>query len=186
MPDSGTNKAHLGREFEALLEEAHAIYAAQRIASVRKHPIEWRYTGQVAYAKMAGHRQDIVARTNTGRYITRVKSNIDFSGVAGGRHVAFDAKQISRLNYPLDNLPEHQLETLTMAEACGALSGLMIYFSNYGRAFFVPASFVDRTFKEMLFDTGKKSISLSDCEQSGVEILSSPLMKFDWFAALVK
>lgn len=185
MSETVVNKAHLGREFEQMLEQAHEVYATQRIASVRKHPVEWRYTSGAAYDKMSGHRQDLVARTNTGRYLTRVKSNIDFSGVAAGRHVAFDAKQVSRLNYPLDNLPEHQLNTLLAVAECGAIAGLMIYFSTYERAFFVPANYVDRCCKEMAFGVGKKSISLADCEQNGTEIKSSPLIQFDWFAAIV-
>ncbi len=185
MSDGGANKAHLGREFEQMLEQSHEVYLTQGIAAVRKHPIEWRYTSKLVYDKMAGHRQDLVARTNTGRFLTRVKSNIDFSGVAAGRHVAFDAKQVSRLNYPLDNLPDHQLRTLATVEQCGAISGLMIFFSTYGRAFFVSAGYVDKCCKEMAFGLGKKSISMADCEENGTELKASPLVRFDWFAALI-
>lgn len=179
------NKSNLGKEFEAMLERSHAVYATQRIAAMQKNPSEWKYTGPMAYDKMKNHPKDLVARTNTGRYLTRVKSTIDFSGVAGGRFVTFDAKQVSRLNFPMSDLPPHQLATLTFAEQCGAISGLMIHFASLGRTFFVSASYVELVNNQMNFAGGKKSISLADCEENGVEIPRSPVVECDWFGVLI-
>jgi recombination protein U len=185
MTAIAANKSNLGKAFESMLERSHEVYAKQKIASMQKNPAEWKYTGPMAYYKMANHPKDLVARTNTGRFLTRVKSTIDFSGVAGGRYVMFDAKQVSRLNFPLSDLPEHQLSTLCFAEQCGAISGLMIHFSTYKRTFFVPARYVEKVRNEITELGGKKSISLTDCEQNGIEVPSSPLVECDWFSVLI-
>ena len=182
---AAVNKSNLGKAFESMLERSHAVYATQKIAAMQKNPAEWKYTGPTAYYKMANHPKDLVARTNTGRFLTRVKSTIDFSGVAGGRFVTFDAKQVSRLNFPLSDLPLHQLSTLCFAEQCGAISGLMIHFSTYKRTFFVPAGYVERVNNEMNLSGGKKSISLADCEENGIEIPSSLMIECDWFGVLI-
>jgi recombination protein U len=179
-------KAHLGRDFERMLEQAHEVYAVKKIADVKKNPTEWRYTNKTAYDKMRAYRADLVAITNTGRYIKRVKSNIDFSGVAGGRYVTFDAKQVSRQNFPLSNLYEHQLENLYFAEQCGAISGLMIHFTEYKRTFFVPAKYAQTVSDQMLLKGGKKSISLGDCEENGVEVPKTAMIECDWFSVLVE
>lgn len=183
--DSNQNHTHLGREFERMLEQAHAVYAVKKMADVKKNPVEWKYISKSGYDKMKHYRQDFVAQTNTGRFIMRVKSNIDFSGVAGGRHVMFDAKQVSRMNFPLADLPEHQLRTLLFSERCGAISGLMIYFSTYKRTFFVPAGYVDRVGTQMLVKGGKKSISLSDCGENGTEIPKTAMIECDWLSVLI-
>jgi recombination protein U len=186
MADSGVNKANLGKEFEKLLEQAHSVYAVKRIADMKKNPVEWKYTSQETYEKTKHYRADITAKTNTGRYIIRAKSNVDFSGVAGGRYVMFDAKQVSRANFPLGDLAEHQLRTLCSAEQCGAIAGLMIYFSAYKRAFFVPASYVQKVSDQMLVKGGKKSISLDECEKFGTEIPKTAMIECDWFSVLIK
>lgn len=169
-----------------MLERSHEVYATQKLAAMQRNPSEWKYTGPAAFDKMKNHHQDLVARTNTGRYLQRVKSTVDFSGVAAGRFVTFDAKQVSRLNFPLSDLPPHQLARLTFAEQCGALSGLMIHFTSLRRTFFVSASYVELVNNQMNFFDGKKSISLSDCEENGVEIPRSPIAECDWFAVLIK
>lgn len=179
------NKAHLGRDFEQMLEQAHAYYALRKIADIKKNPSEWKYTNQVAWDKMRGYRADLVAKTNTGRFIKRTKSNIDFSGVAGGWYVTFDAKQVSRQNFPLSDLPEHQLRTLHFSEVCGAISGLMIRFAAYNRVFFISAGYVQSVNDQMLVKGGKKSISLAECEVNGIEIPKSGAIDCDWFSVLV-
>jgi recombination protein U len=186
MADTGVQKAHLGRDFERMLEQAHAVYAARKIADVKKNPAEWKYTNQQAFEKMRAYRADLVARTNTGRYIKRVTSNVDFSGVAAGCYVMFDAKQVSRHSFPLSDLPEHQLQTLFFAEQCGAVSGLMIHFTSHRRTFFISAGYVNQVATDMLVKRGKKSIALSECEQYGVEIPRTPMVECDWFEVLVR
>lgn len=184
MASAGTNHANLGRELESMLERTHEIYAAQNLAQMKKHPVEWKYTSSEAYRELLNYRQDVTARTNTGRYIARIRSYIDFSGVAAGRFVAFDAKQVSRFNFPLGDLRSHQLTRLVAAELCGGIAGLIIRFTNYQRMFFVPASYVDQV-NTAIADGGKKSISLKDCEVSGKEIKQRADLECDWYPALI-
>lgn len=185
MTAATASKANLGREFESMLERTHEVYAAQNLAQIKKHPVEWKYTSYDAFEEMRTYRQDIVARTNTGRYIARIRSYIDFSGVAKGRFIAFDAKQVSRFNFPMVDLRSHQLQRLVAAEQCGGIAGLMIRFTTYQRIFFVPATYVDQVNTDMVKNGGKKSISLTDCEANGVEIPPTNDIECDWFRALI-
>lgn len=184
MTAKDQSKANLGRDFETMLERTHQIYAAQGLAQMKKHPVEWKYTSYEAFDEMRTFRQDIVARTNTGRYIARIRSYIDFSGVAAGRFIAFDAKQVSRMNFPLTDLRSHQLTRLIDAERCGGIAGLMIRFTKFQRIFFVPAGFVYEVDKA-IGKGGKKSISLQDCELHGTEIPHEDDLECHWFHVLV-
>ena len=87
-----------------------------------------------------------------------------------GRAISFDAKEIKGKSLHLGNIESHQIETLRQAEEAGAISGLMIMFSDLQRVFFVPASVVEKVHLEMLYSKGAKSLSLSLCESDGREI----------------
>ncbi|HEV7700208.1 MAG TPA: Holliday junction resolvase RecU [Pyrinomonadaceae bacterium] len=185
MPDSTKAHANLGREFEQMLERSHEVYADRGLAQIKKHPVEWKYTSFEAFRQLSTHRQDLVAKTNTDRYIARIRSYVDFSGVAKGRFIAFDAKQVSRYNFPLVDLRSHQLTRLVSSEQCGGIAGLMIRFTSYQRIFFVPAAYVDQVNNAMA-DGGKKSISIDDCVAHGTEIHRAPGIEVDWHRALIK
>jgi penicillin-binding protein-related factor A (putative recombinase) len=153
-----TTHANLGKGFEQALERAHSVYAVQKLAVMDKNPVEWRFTSRGQYEALKGARADLVAITNTGRFIKRVRSDVDFSGTAKtldgrGISVQFDAKEVTRKSFPLANVEKHQVERLLLNEACGAIAGLMIHFSDLKRTFFVGATVVDQAFIAMLYKT---------------------------------
>lgn len=176
--------AHLGRDLEDLLSRTHETYKIQNVADIEKNPVEWRYCGKSEYDKLSAARADLVAVTNNGRYIKRVKSDVDFAGVAKGRFVTFDAKETVDKNLALSRIQDHQLRTLLQKERCGGIAGLMILFSSLDRLFFVSASIVDRATIEMLYKRGRKSLSLVDCEVKGKEIPIKNNM-VDWLKILL-
>jgi recombination protein U len=185
------NHANLGKIFEKILERTHQVYTLKRLADIDKNPIEWRFTSKSQYDVLRYQRADLVAITNTGRYIKRVKSDIDFSGTAkmsDGRGISihFDAKEITRKSFPLANVQAHQVERLLSKQQCGAIAGLMIRFSDLERIFFVSATVVDAAMTAMLCQRGSKSIPLIDCEQKGIEIPNTKLTDCDWHSVLIK
>lgn len=176
--------AHLGRDLEDLLKRTHAVYRAKNLADIEKNPVEWTYTAKSQYDALKSNvSHDLVAVTNTKRYIKKVKSNIDFSGVAKGKFAGFDAKQTKEKSLPLKHIQPHQLENLLKKEKCGGIAGFMILFSSLNRLFFVSASVVDAAVIEMLYKKGRKSLSFSDCEQRGKEIEIKGNLA-DWLAVL--
>jgi len=164
--------AHRGATLEDLLSRTHEYYRARNLAQIEKQAVEWRYTGLSEYNNLAVKSGELCAKTNTGRYIKKVKSDVDFVGIIAGcgRFVCFDAKQTAEKSLPLSNVADHQIRTLLQKERCGAVSGLMILFSSLNRLFFVPAAVVDAAIIEMLYRKGRKSLSLADCIEKGREI----------------
>ena len=159
-----------GREFEQMLNSTHRFYAFSGLAAIKQNPVEWKYCDRRTFDFLKNSGGDLVAQTNSGRFIKRVKSQVDFSGVARGRHYEFDAKQTQGKSLPMANVERSQIRHITDAAACGAVAGLMIYFTDLKRVFFLRAEFVGECVENMLFKKARKSISLSQCETSGVEI----------------
>jgi Penicillin-binding protein-related factor A, putative recombinase len=184
----GTNRAnhaHLGRNLEDLLDRTHSVYAVQKKANIEKNPVEWVYTSQSQYNTLRNNRADIVAVTNNARYIKRKKSDVDYAGVVApsGRFITFDAKETTGKSFPLSNVAEHQIQTLLKKAECGALAGLMIYFSDLDRLFFLEIDYVDAANIEMLYKKGRKSIPLADCIDLGTEIPIHGNLA-DWYSVL--
>ncbi len=182
---SHVSHSNLGKDFEAMLNRTHHFYAVNKLASVEKNPVEWRYIGFSEYNKLKTSRGELVAITNTNRYIKKVKSDVDYCGVFGGRFITFDAKQTKESSLPLGNIAEHQIQTLLSKERAGGISGLMIYFSEKGRCFFVPASIVDAANIEMLYKKGRKSLSVDLCAAKGREIPVTHNL-VDWLKVLIE
>lgn len=186
MNMQATTHANLGKDFEADLERTHHMYAIQKRASIERNPEEWRYTSAGQYAKLAQKAPTITAKTANGLYLVKVRSDVDYSGVAMGRAVAFDAKQIQGKSFPLGNLSEGQLRKLMAMDAAGAIAGIMIRFTDAGgRVFFVPAKVLDDVTIKMLYHGGRKSLALADCEERGIEIPTSRNL-IDWLPTITR
>jgi recombination protein U len=178
--------AHRGRSLEDLLDRTHAKYEREKKASIEKNPVEWRYTDKNKYDYLCQNSKfDVVARTNTGRYLVRKKSDVDYSGVVApvGRFFTFDAKETAVKNFSLQGLEKHQLETLEAKDRIGALAGLMVYFSSLNRLFFLHVKFVREAEDARLFKRGAKSIPLKTFEEIGREIPTRGDVA-DWYSVL--
>jgi recombination protein U len=180
------NHAHLGREFERLLEASHEEYKVRKLAIIEKNPIEWKYCGRSDYDYLSQNRSaDLTAKTNTGRFIKRAQSDVDYSGtLKGGRSINFDAKQTGGKSFPLSNVEKHQIRNLREKAEMGAISGLMIYFTELERIFFVSAQAVAKIY-DAIITGGRKSLSIEYCEGEGVEIPKRG-NQIDWLKVLNK
>lgn len=179
--------SNLGATLETMVDTANHYYKVKNIAHITKNPVEWRYTNLSQYKALANARADLAAVTNTGRFIKRVKSDVDFSGsvktAGGGRYICFDCKQFQGKSFPLANVEDHQIRTLADFAKCGAISGLLLLFTDLNRAFFVSAQLVDECAAAMLYKGARKSLSLLQCENDGIEIYSNAGI-FDYLAAM--
>lgn len=180
-------QANLGKAFEMDLERTHQFYQVKKLASIDRNPVEWRYTSPQTYNKYANSRgmDRLVARTASGSHLIKAASDIDYSGVAKGRAVAFDAKETSTKNFPLGNVELHQVNALLNKARCGSIAGLMIRFTSVKRVYFVPVAVVDEAIIKMQFHGGRKSLSLAECAGLGLEIPVSQNL-IDWLPVLLK
>ena len=189
---SRADHSNLGADFEAELDAVHHFYRLQRAADIRKIPHKWNLISEAGYLKL---RQKLpasmLARTDDGKFMQRVKSDVDYLG--GGRlsgpqfpegrsfSLAFDAKSVRGARFPLANVEPHQLVKLRDRARCGYLAGLMVRFSEAGRVFFAGVDFVARRVEEMEKQkrgrrarAGTASIPLQDFIRFTIEIPPNP------------
>lgn len=172
--------SNLGKDLEKDLEKTHYNYKHRGIADVVKNAEKWNYTGLSAYNDNYRSTHDIVAKTNSGRYLIKCASDIDFSGnLSDGRAVYFDSKQTRGKSLPLGNIKGHQIRRLADKEASGAIAGLLVYFSDLDRLFFISGSIIEEFQIKALYKKGRKSIPLAAFEDVGREIFRTNNL-WDW------
>lgn len=172
-----TNHANLGKSFEQELEAVHQLYLMRRIADIRKIPHRWDIisyeTYQKLYLKLPA---SMLATTNDGKYMQRMKSDVDFIGGGKDFHIAFDAKFTVSNRFSLSRIEPHQLRKLLDRRRCGAIAGLMIKIG--GTVFFADAGFLEKRCDEMLRASrgralrGTSSLSIDDLKKNTIEILT--------------
>ncbi len=105
--------ANRGMDFEAALNELHALYEARGIAQIRKQYVPSLPVKDGKWAKVIG------------------RSTVDYVGqLGGGRFVAFDAKDCAEKRIGLERLQEHQLKFLEYARMLGGLAFVLVRFER--------------------------------------------------------
>lgn len=88
----------------------------------------------------------------------------------------------------------YRLQKLKERYKCVILAGIMLYFSDLNRVFFVPYQYLSQRFDEWLAGkssgraaVGTASISVAECVENAVEIFRHQQnMLWDWYAYLIK
>lgn len=118
MPHSSL--ANRGLALEKELQAVHDFYAKHGLARIDKQQVRAAFTGENRMAKIIG------------------KSTVDYTGVlAGGRFVAFDAKDCADKRIPLNRLQEHQAEYLMAVDALGGMAFVLARF-EYKHVYRIP------------------------------------------------
>ncbi len=116
----GESHANRGMDFEKALNYMHAEYERDRRAQIHKQYVPALPVKDGKWAKVIG------------------RSTVDYEGqLAGGRFVAFDAKDCAGKRIDLDRLQPHQLAFLKLTEALGGLSFVLVRFER-ARVYAVP------------------------------------------------
>lgn len=121
-----------GKAWEAQLEQLHNRYARDRRANVRRGHQEVRYLKNLGERVTAGRKS---IRVFEGTYAG--EGPPDFSGlVAGGRSVAFDAKDTTKDRFAFSMLPRHQARDLEAEHLLGGIAFIALRLQ--GEAFVLP------------------------------------------------
>jgi len=110
-----------GMALEKALESQHEAYLWRKIARIDHQHVPAVPVGDGKWAKVIG------------------KSTVDYVGNAGGRFVAFDAKEEQEGRIPLARLMEHQLEYLLDVERTGGIAFVLVRFFGE-RCYCIPAA----------------------------------------------
>lgn len=109
----GESHANRGMELEHELMVMHQLYKRQKLARVDKNPIQTQPVKGGEWAWIIG------------------KAIVDFSGtLAGGRSVAFDAKDCVERRIELNRLAPHQAEYLGDVYALGGMAFILARFER--------------------------------------------------------
>jgi len=91
------------------------------------------------------------------------KSTVDYIGVVQGIPVCFDAKECASDTFPLQNIHEHQVTFMNDFEQQGGISFLLIYFSKYGKCYYLRFEKM-MEFWNRQFHNGKKHFKYREME----------------------
>lgn len=109
-----------GMGLEKALAQMHAVYAASGKAQINKQYLPTQPVKDGQWAKVIG------------------RSTVDYTGVmAGGRMVAFDAKDCAGDKIELSRLQEHQREYLEEVDALGGWAFVLVRFGR-GTVYRIP------------------------------------------------
>ena len=150
-----------GMALEEELNESNEYYLSRGIAVIHKKPVPI----QVVNVKYPARSAAVI----TEAYF-RTPSTTDFNGVWNGKYIDFEAKETKSLtSFPLQNIHEHQVDHMKNVQKHGGIVFFIIKFTVLDRYFIVPYARFE-SFWERMQSGGRKSITLSEFEETSMEV----------------
>lgn len=199
-----TNHSNLGKDWEENLSLIHAEYLDAGLIDVVQSPNAWEFAAKDYFwkAKIRYEKGDrTAARTGNGFYLTRVRSEVDFSGGNGRFSICFDAKSTIEKRFGFDLIEPLQIKHLEKSHKCGAKAGFMIFMKVFDRVFFLPANTISEQYDAWYIGTqikrravsGSASLKIEQLESLGLEVFPVERRNFpkdrkfwDWFPVITK
>jgi recombination protein U len=161
-----------GMELEQLINYANQQYMAKGIAVVGKLPTP------VKIVKTKG--------TRITSAFLEAKSTVDYSGVYRGRAIYFDAKMTKeKTRFPLDNIHEHQIEHLRACARQGAVTFLIVEFTQLRMTYYMPGKLIIDTWDKGV-KGGRKSVPYEDIERLCFQLTSGRGVVLDYLGVVDK
>lgn len=136
-----TNYRNRGMFLERVIDISNKQYLERNLALINKIPTP----------------TSINKKKGTARYTQ--KSTVDFTGVANGKFIAFDAKEVKSKRFDFSRLQPHQEQYLKQARSQKGLAFLIILFTSDNECYRLNIEEYIRLKQEMN-ENGRKSIPL--------------------------
>ena len=162
------NYANRGMKLEKLIDQTNDIYREMDIADIRKIPTPVKILG-ASKGMIRGH--------------VMPSTWVDYSGIYDFKCIIFDAKETKGKSWSLKNITDKQYSLLESFDKKGAIAFLIIHFSDEGKYYYLPFQSLEWAFKRQS-EGGRKSISLSDCEEIAKEIFVSSEFGLNYLGAI--
>ena len=150
-------KAHLGVDFESLINDSNTYYLLNNIACIYKKPTPIQIV-KVDYPSRNK------ARITEAYYKT--PSTTDYNGIYKEQYIDFEAKSCSSNSFPFSKIFAHQVKHLETIHNMGGISFLLIEFSLKKEVFLLPTPLLLTIYNESL-KGGRKSIPYEYFKEHG-------------------
>ncbi|QTX03247.1 recombination protein U [Candidatus Phytoplasma luffae] len=162
------NKTRLGKTLEQNIDLTNDFYREKNIAMIFKNEIPIK----IVKVKYLIRQQAKI----TEAYYNK-KSLPDYQGIYKGRYLCFDTKETNNLNnFPLSNVPSHQIDILDKIKKFNGISFFIINFKKKNKYFYMPIEFLINYLKT----NTKKSINYEIFQKELYEINFSYYPKLDY------
>lgn len=164
-----------GMALEEELNDSNEFYLSRGIAVIHKKPVPIQVVN-VNYPSRS-------AAVITEAYF-RTPSTTDFNGVWNGKYIDFEAKETkSSTSFPLQNIHTHQVDHMKNVRKQGGIVFFIIKFTLLDRYFIVPYDHFEN-FWDRMETGGRKSITLAEFENIGIEIAPGYNPRIDYLHAV--
>lgn len=166
--------ANRGMRFEEAINESNEYYLHRGLAVIHKKPTPVQIV-QVDYPKRS-------AAVIKEAYFKEA-STTDYNGVYQGYYIDFEAKETkNKTSFPLKNLHAHQIEHMRGCLKHKGLCFVLLWFSSLNRCFFIDSHYIVHYWEQQ--ESAKKSISLADIEEIGIEIIPGVAPRIPYLQAV--
>ncbi|MCI5582555.1 MAG: Holliday junction resolvase RecU [Anaeroplasma sp.] len=169
------NKANLGMDFEALINESNTYYLNNDIAVIHKKPTPVQIV-KVDYPQRA-------KAVITEAYY-KTPSTTDYNGIYKGKYIDFEAKEShNKTAFPLANIHPHQIEHLKRIIAHGGIGFFIFYWQYYNKYYILDFNIVLKYWENSLND-GRKSIPYQEFLDNGYLIQEGYLPRLNYLKVI--
>ena len=125
--------AHRGMSLEEDISLSNDYYLTHDIAVIYKKPTPVQIV-KVDYPKREA------AKIVEAYY--KVPSTTDYNGIYKGRYIDFEAKETKVLNFPFQNISEHQIKHLERIINHHGIAFVIIAFTSLNEVYLIDASYI--------------------------------------------
>lgn len=96
----------------------------------------------------------------------KTPSTTDYNGIYKGKYIDFEAKETASLNFPLENIHDHQIKHLNTIYNMGGIGFIIVYFSKVNEIYLLTIEEFNKFIKENI----RKSITLEYFKKKAYKI----------------
>lgn len=156
-----------GISLEQDLNESNEYYLIQNKAIIHKKPTPVQIV-KVDYPSR--HKAKIVEA------YFKIPSTTDYNGIYRGKYIDFEAKEISKNNFPFQNIHPHQIEHLRKVIEHGGIAFIVMCFTKKNEVYLIKASDIIERYDKKV----KKSISYEEVVEIGYLIKQGYMPKLNY------
>ncbi|WP_342509914.1 Holliday junction resolvase RecU [Sporosarcina sp. FSL K6-2383] len=172
---SNLSFSNRGKSLEDELNDTNEYYVSHGIAVIHKKPVPI----QIVNVKYPARSAAVI----TEAYF-RTPSTTDFNGVWQGKYIDFEAKETKSVtSFPLQNIHEHQVNHMKSVSEQAGVVFFIIKFTVLDRYFIIPYDSFEKYWERMKAG-GRKSMTLAEFEDVGIEVLPGYNPRLDYLQAL--